>query len=163
MPYLTPEELLALWETSHGKLKAEWQLLFLAKPQVTQIVQFTSDQVILAVRSNEKLSEILSALQSRQNGVFGISAQTTEAANAGPTSEWRKSKKHLPPKGKARLSQQAAGSRGKVPRFDEAHPSEYGSTTIRKPGRAEAVLPGREECPSCGMIVTGNNMKCRCG
>lgn len=43
------------------------------------------------------------------------------------------------------------------------HVSEYGKVTIKSPGKSEAMLPGRTECPSCGMVVTGNNVKCRCG
>jgi hypothetical protein len=43
------------------------------------------------------------------------------------------------------------------------HVSEYGKVTIKSPGKSEAVLPGKTECPSCGMVVTGNNVRCRCG
>ena len=163
MLFSSPKKQPVKKRTAHGKLKKEWQVLFLAKPQITQILQFTSDQVIPAVRSHEKLSEILIELQARENKALDIKPLLNRVVENEPANEWRKNKKHLPPKRTVRLSQQAAGSKGKVPRFDEAHPSEYGSTTIRRPGRAEAVLPGREQCPSCGMVVTGNNMKCRCG
>ena len=43
------------------------------------------------------------------------------------------------------------------------HISEYGRLTIKSPGKSEAMLPGRTECPSCGIVVTGNNSRCRCG
>jgi hypothetical protein len=43
------------------------------------------------------------------------------------------------------------------------HVSEYGRITIKSPGKSEAILPGRTECPSCGIVVTGNNSRCRCG
>jgi len=162
MNYVTPEELLALWQTWHGTLKKEVQEQFLLKAQVNQILQFTSDLVITAVRSNEKLVDILLALvESEKNGI-SEERLANSPANDESTLDWRKSKKHLPPQKTARLSQQAADSKGKAPRFGEAQPSEYGSTTIRKPGRAETILPGRVQCPSCGMVVTGNNSKCRC-
>ena len=44
----------------------------------------------------------------------------------------------------------------------DPHPSEYGNLTIKPTGQPEAILPGNELCPSCGMIVTGNRMTCRC-
>lgn len=43
------------------------------------------------------------------------------------------------------------------------HVSEYGRSTIKSPGKSEVMLPGRTECPSCGMVVTGNDTRCRCG
>jgi hypothetical protein len=162
MPYLSSDELLALWQSAHGELKDEWKKQFLNKPQVSLILQFTSDFVIPAVRANEKLIDILAALEAREAKVIKNISSTAISAKT-QDNEWRKPKKHLPVKRAVRTSPQAANAKGKVPRFDEAHPSEYGSTTIRRPGRPEAVLPGREQCPSCGMIVTGNNMKCRCG
>ena len=163
MTYLTPEELLALWQKWHGALKKEWQDQFLLKPQVRQILQFTSDFVIPAVRGNEKLVDILFVLVESEKKGSDVKRLTKSAHNDKPVIDQSKSKKHSPPQRTARLSRQAAGPTGKVPRFDEGHPSEYGSTTLRKPGRVEAILPGREQCPSCGMVVTGNNSKCRCG
>jgi hypothetical protein len=160
--YLSPDELLTLWQSAHGILKDQWKKQFLSKPQVGLILQFTSEFVIPAVRENEKLVDILAALEAREARAIRQISKTAKL-NEATENEWRKSKKHLPPKRPVRTSQQAAGAKGKVPRFDEAHPSEYGSATIRRPGRSEAMLPGREQCPSCGMIVTGNNMKCRCG
>ena len=162
MAYLSPDELLTLWQSVHGKLKDDWKKQFLSKPQISLILQFTSEFVISAVRENEKLVDILAALEDREEKAIRQLTQRAESSSS-KGNEWRKAKKHLPPKRPVRTSQQAAGSKGKVPRFDEAHPSEYGSSTIRRPGKPEAMLPGREQCPSCGMIVTGNNMKCRCG
>lgn len=161
MNYLSPEELLALWQSAHGELKEEWKVQFLSKAQINLILQFPSNLVIPAVRKHEKLIDILAELEAREKEAFRQNSRN--ASTSTGSNEWRNSKKHLPTKRPVRTSQQAAGAKGKVPRFDEAHPSEYGSTTIRRPGKPEAVLPGREECPSCGMIVTGNNMKCRCG
>lgn len=42
------------------------------------------------------------------------------------------------------------------------HISETGRLTIRSPGKSEEMLPGSEICPSCGVLVTPNNLKCRC-
>ena len=42
------------------------------------------------------------------------------------------------------------------------HVSEYGRLTVKRPGRKEAVIPGRATCPSCGMVVTGNDSRCKC-
>jgi hypothetical protein len=56
-----------------------------------------------------------------------------------------------------RVAQQGTSSGG------TRHISQYGKVTIKSPGKPEAVLPGKTECPSCGMVVTGNNVKCRCG
>jgi len=44
----------------------------------------------------------------------------------------------------------------------DPHPSEYGNLTVRPIGKPEALLPGDEQCPSCGMKVTGNSVSCRC-
>ena len=44
----------------------------------------------------------------------------------------------------------------------DPHPSEYGNLTVRPIGKPEALLPGNEQCPSCGMKVTGSNLTCRC-
>lgn len=38
----------------------------------------------------------------------------------------------------------------------------FGRVTVRSPGKLESVLPGRSTCPSCGMVVTGNDLRCRC-
>ena len=43
------------------------------------------------------------------------------------------------------------------------HVSEYGRLTIKSPGKSEETLPGRTECASCGIVVTGNDSRCRCG
>jgi hypothetical protein len=42
------------------------------------------------------------------------------------------------------------------------HISEYGRVTIKSPGKSEAVLPGRSKCPACGVVVSGNDLRCRC-
>ena len=162
MTYLSPEELLVLWQSAHGELKEEWKIQFLNKAQINLILQLPSNLVIPAVRKHEKLIDILAELEAHEKEALRQISRNASSSTAS-RNEWRKPKKRLPTKRPVRTSQQAAGAKGKVPRFDEAHPSEYGSTTIRSPGRPEAVLPGREECLSCGVIVTGNNMKCRCG
>jgi hypothetical protein len=38
----------------------------------------------------------------------------------------------------------------------------FGRVTVKTPGKSESVLPGRSTCPSCGMVVTGNDLRCRC-
>jgi hypothetical protein len=43
------------------------------------------------------------------------------------------------------------------------HVSEWGNLTVKKPGRPEAAIPGSTICPSCGVKVTANNLKCKCG
>ncbi len=162
MAYLSAEELLELWQSVHGQLNAEWKKEFLNKPQINIILQFKSELIIPAVHKNQKLVDILVSLEAAEKEITHKVSSARKISNVSDN-EWRKSKKRLPSKPPMRTSQQAAGSKGKVPRFDEAHPSEYGSLTIKRPGKAEAILPGREKCPSCGMIVTGNNLKCRCG
>lgn len=42
------------------------------------------------------------------------------------------------------------------------HVSEYGRSTIKSPGKPEASLPGQSKCPACGMVVNGNDVRCRC-
>jgi hypothetical protein len=42
------------------------------------------------------------------------------------------------------------------------HISEYGRVTIKSPGKSEAVLPGRSTCPACGVVVSGNDLRCKC-
>lgn len=42
------------------------------------------------------------------------------------------------------------------------HISEFGRVTIKSPGKSEAVLPGRTQCPACGVVVSGNDLRCRC-
>ena len=42
------------------------------------------------------------------------------------------------------------------------HISEFGRVTIKSPGKSEAVLPGRVTCPACGVVVSGNDLRCRC-
>ena len=56
-----------------------------------------------------------------------------------------------------RVAQKGASSGG------NRHISEYGKLTIKSPGKSEPILPGKVECPSCGMVVTGNDIGCRCG
>jgi hypothetical protein len=162
MAYLSPDELLELWQSVHGQLRDEWKKQFLNKPQINLILQFTSELVIPAVHENQRLVDILGSLEAAEKEIIKRVSSIPRLSNS-PDNEWRKPKKHLPSKRPLRTSQQAIGSKGIVPRFEEAHPSEYGSLTIKRPGNAEAILPGREKCPSCGMIVTGNNLKCRCG
>ena len=38
----------------------------------------------------------------------------------------------------------------------------FSRVTVKSPGTPESVLPGRSTCPSCGMVVTGNDLRCRC-
>ena len=66
MAYLSPDELLTLWQSAHGILKDEWKKQFLSKPQIGLILQFTLELVIPAVRENEKLVDILAALEARE-------------------------------------------------------------------------------------------------
>jgi hypothetical protein len=42
------------------------------------------------------------------------------------------------------------------------HISEYGRVTIKSPGKSESVLPGRSTCPACGVVVSGNDLRCKC-
>lgn len=55
-----------------------------------------------------------------------------------------------------RVAQKGSSSGG------TSHVSEYGRVTIKSPGKSEAKLPGMTECSSCGMVVTGNDVICRC-
>jgi hypothetical protein len=165
MSRLTPRELLSLWEACHGELNQEWKNQFLEKPQVTKILQYPQDSIIVVVRKNIKLSDILAMLEAREKILVKAKSTSRKNLNKAKPNKVRNvkksSSKNLSSK-KIQTSAKAERSRGKQARFDEVHPSEYGSTTVRKPGRAESILPGREQCPSCGMLVTGNNMKCRC-
>ena len=38
----------------------------------------------------------------------------------------------------------------------------FSRVTVKSPGKPESVLPGRSTCPSSGMVVTGNDLRCRC-
>ena len=58
-------------------------------------MQFTSDQVIPAVRSHEKLSEILIELQARENKALDIKPPLNRVVENEPANEWRKNKIHL--------------------------------------------------------------------
>ena len=70
-------------------------------------------------------------------------------------------KKSLPPN--RRFKMPGRGSPTQIEnRSIDPHPSEYGTVTIRPVGKPEALLPGNEVCPSCGVRVTGNRMNCRC-
>jgi hypothetical protein len=46
--------------------------------------------------------------------------------------------------------------------FQPGNKADFRRMTAKSPGKPEAVLPGRSTCPSCGMVVTGNDTRCRC-
>jgi len=58
-----PSELLAFWELTHGVLeKEEWRILFLKHECIEDILKHKQERILVAVRRNTKLHEILEDL-----------------------------------------------------------------------------------------------------
>lgn len=82
--HLTPQELMELWQLSFGPLDSKWHVKFIESPYVSQILEFSSDEVRKCVlnpmilveyvgpyrvrteRPAKKLSEILDHLASER-------------------------------------------------------------------------------------------------
>ena len=55
-------ELLVFWEEIYGGLKPVWKRDFLAQAVIHEILSYKSEQILVAVRRNEKLNDVLKDL-----------------------------------------------------------------------------------------------------
>ena len=63
-----PVDLLIAWEQIHGKLESEkWRKLFLIHECVDEILKQKQERILVAVRRNVKLHEILEDLYEQDN------------------------------------------------------------------------------------------------
>lgn len=140
MPYLSPNEFLELWQKVHGSLDEPLQGRFLRHPALPNILLFESSQIKRALKEHRKLDELLEYMEGQ--------AVPSKSAK----SEYVKVR---PIQTIARRSIQP-GVR------DFPRPKNGGSATVRKPGKKERGLPGKMTCPSCGSVIRGHDLRCKC-
>jgi hypothetical protein len=112
----------------------------------------TSSQELAKIHSRS-VGAIRSRLKKIRDGLIVLSPEQVPGSSV-----------EIPPRTNRRfglLSRRSIRSASDVKSVDP-HPSEYGNLTIKPIGKPEALLPGKETCPSCGMVVTGNRMSCHC-
>ena len=56
------KELLVFWEEIYGGLKPVWKRTFLGHSAIQGILSYTSEQIMVAVRRNQKLNDVLTDL-----------------------------------------------------------------------------------------------------
>ena len=66
------KELLVFWEEIYGGLKPVWKRTFLAHSAIQGILSYKSEQIMVAVRRNQKLNDVLKDLhhQAQRKGEF---------------------------------------------------------------------------------------------
>ena len=56
------DEVLVFWEKIYGGLKPVWKKTFLGHSAIQGILSYTSEQIMVAVRRNQKLTDVLKDL-----------------------------------------------------------------------------------------------------
>ena len=66
MPIRSSEDLLHFWEECYGNLDAKWQKVFLGQSILKEILKFQENQIMVAVRRNKKLKDVLEDLHQQE-------------------------------------------------------------------------------------------------
>ena len=82
------KELLVFWEEIYGGLKPTWKKAFLRHSAIKEILTYKSEQIMVAVRRNQKLNDVLKDLhhQAQRKEEFDRKQNPFYDANQGDES-----------------------------------------------------------------------------
>lgn len=60
-------ELLVFWTDTYGDLKPAWKKAFLRHSAIKEILSYKSEQIVVAVRRNQRLNDVLKDLYHQVN------------------------------------------------------------------------------------------------
>ena len=138
--YLTPVEFLNLWQKYYGTLDSDLQNTFLKHRRLSQILLFEQVQIEAGLKKYRKLDDLFNFLDNQ------IIPSMVE-----------KGQKRIPvPRASGIRRSFQPGLR------NVANKEEVKRTTVKKPGKREQRIPGRLICQSCGSVIRGNDLRCKC-
>ena len=136
------QHVLQFWEEVYGEFKPVWKPLFLHHPAMKKILKYRSDQIMVAIRRNKKLDQILMDLENQSivKETFDRKENPFYDANQGDE-----------------VSADFQGKAGTTtPAYKQGRVSKRNLRRDAKPSTQIAI------CASCRSPISRDNMRCKC-